>query len=63
MRKRTPNVARLPLAARIAAATAVVSALVCALADSGAGVVGVNEQTRRLEEIFLSLTQNGGEAA
>ena len=38
------------------------AALVCALADSGAGVVGVNEQTRRLEEIFLSLTQNGGEA-
>ena len=33
-----------------------------ALADSGAGVVGVNEQTRRLEDIFLSLTQNGGEA-
>lgn len=29
---------------------------------AGAGVVGVNEQTRRLEEIFLSLTQNGGEA-
>ena len=38
------------------------AALVCALADSGAGVVGVNEQTRRLEEIFLSLTQNGEEA-
>ena len=38
------------------------AALVCALADSGAGVIGVNEQTRRLEEIFLSLTQNGGEA-
>ena len=38
------------------------AALVCALADSGAGVVGVNKQTRRLEEIFLSLTQNGGEA-
>ncbi|MFR2020839.1 MAG: hypothetical protein ACLS6G_10230 [Christensenellales bacterium] len=35
------------------------AALVCA-ADSGAGVVGVNEQTRRLEEIFLSLTQNSG---
>ena len=29
------------------------AALVCALADSGAGVIGVNEQTRRLEEIFL----------
>ena len=38
------------------------AALVSALADGGAGVVGLNEQTKRLEEIFLSLTQNGGEA-
>ena len=38
------------------------AALVSALAEGGAGVVGVSEQTRSLEEIFLSLTQNGGEA-
>ena len=39
------------------------AALVSALAEGGAGVVGLAEQTRSLEEIFLSLTQNGGEAA
>ena len=38
------------------------AALVGALAGGGAGVVGLTEQTRSLEEIFLSLTQNGGEA-
>ena len=38
------------------------AALVGALAGGGAGVVGLTEQSRSLEEIFLSLTQNGGEA-
>ena len=38
MRKRTPNVARLPLAARIAAATAVVSALVFVLVSPAVAV-------------------------
>jgi len=33
------------------------------LAESGAGVVGLATQTKSLEEIFLSLTQNSGEVA
>lgn len=37
--------------------------LVRALADSGAGVVGLTMQSKTLEEIFLSLTQNNGEVA
>lgn len=39
------------------------AALVALLAESGAGVVGLTAQTRNLEEIFLSLTQNRGEVA
>ena len=39
------------------------AALVSALAESGAGVVGLTAQTRSLEEIFLSLTRNSGEVA
>ena len=39
------------------------AALVAALAEHGAGVVGLTAQTRNLEEIFLSLTQNRGEVA
>ena len=39
------------------------AALVAALAENGAGVVGLTAQTRNLEEIFLSLTQNRGEVA
>ena len=39
------------------------AALVCTLAESGVGVVGLTAQTKNLEEIFLSLTQNNGEVA
>ena len=39
------------------------AALVALLAENGAGVVGLTAQTRNLEEIFLSLTQNRGEVA
>ncbi len=39
------------------------AALVSALAEHGAGVVGLTAQTRNLEEIFLSLTQGSGEVA
>ena len=39
------------------------AALVAALAENGAGVVGLTAQTKNLEEIFLSLTQNSGEVA
>ena len=39
------------------------AALVSALAENGAGVVGLTAQTKNLEEIFLSLTQNSGEVA
>ena len=42
---------------------AALAALVCALAERGAGVVGLTAQTKSLEEIFLSLTQNSGEVA
>ncbi len=35
--------------------------LVRRLADQGAGVVGVSRRTKTLEEIFLSLTENGKE--
>ena len=41
----------------------VLAALVSVLAQSGAGVVGVTSQTKNLEEIFLSLTQDRGEVA
>ena len=34
------------------------AALVSALSENGAGVVGLTAQTKNLEEIFLSLTQN-----
>ena len=40
-----------------------VAALVCTLAAGGAGVVGLAAQTKSLEDIFLSLTQNPGEVA
>ncbi len=40
---------------------AALSALVGALAAGGAGVVGIAPQSKSLEEIFLGLTQNGGE--
>ena len=54
MRKRTPNVARLPLAARIAAATAVVSALVCALALCvGCTQVKVDEDSPRIADVCM----------
>ena len=39
------------------------AALVCALAESNAGVVGLTTQSKTLEDIFLSLTQNNGEVA
>ena len=39
------------------------AALVCALAERGAGVVGLTAQTKSLEDIFLSLTQTSGEVA
>ena len=42
---------------------AALAALVCALAERGAGVVGLTAQTKSLEDIFLSLTQNNGEVA
>ena len=42
---------------------AALAALVCALAERGAGVVGLTAQTKNLEEIFLSLTQTSGEVA
>lgn len=42
---------------------AALAALVCTLAESGVGVVGLTAQTKSLEEIFLSLTQNSGEVA
>ena len=37
------------------------AALVCTLAESGVGVVGLTAQTKSLEDIFLSLTQTSGE--
>ena len=42
---------------------ALLAPLVAALADSGAGVVGLTAETKTLEEIFLGLTQKSGEAA
>ena len=42
---------------------AALAALVCALAERGAGVVGLTTQAKNLEEIFLSLTQTSGEVA
>ena len=42
---------------------AALAALVCTLAERGAGVVGLTAQTKSLEDIFLSLTQNSGEVA
>ena len=42
---------------------AALAALVCALAERGAGVVGLTAQTKSLEDIFLSLTQTRGEVA
>ena len=39
------------------------AALVCTLAERGVGVVGLTAQTKSLEDIFLSLTQNNGEVA
>ena len=42
---------------------AALAALVCALAERGAGVVGLTAQSKNLEEIFLSLTRNSGEVA
>ena len=42
---------------------AALAALVCALAERGAGVVGLTSQTKSLEDIFLSLTQTSGEVA
>lgn len=41
----------------------ILAVLVRNLAESGAGVVGLTTQTKSLEEIFLSLTQNSGEVA
>lgn len=42
---------------------ALLAPLVAALADSGAGVVGLTAEAKTLEEIFLGLTQKSGEAA
>ena len=42
---------------------AALAGLVCALAERGAGVVGLTAQTKSLEDIFLSLTQTSGEVA
>ena len=42
---------------------ALLAPLVAALADGGAGVVGLTAETKSLEEIFLGLTQKNGEAA
>ena len=54
MRKRTPSAARPPLAARIAAATAVVSALVCALAlCAGCTQVKVDEGSPRIADVRM----------
>ena len=39
------------------------AALVSTLAENSVGVVGLTAQTKNLEEIFLSLTQNHGEVA
>ncbi len=39
------------------------AALVSTLAGNGAGIVGLTTQSKNLEEIFLSLTQNSGEVA
>lgn len=39
------------------------AALVSTLAGNGAGIVGLTTQSKSLEEIFLSLTQNSGEVA
>ena len=39
------------------------AALVCTLAESGVGVIGLTAQTKSLEDIFLSLTQTSGEVA
>ena len=39
------------------------AALVSTLAENGVGVVGLTAQTKNLEDIFLSLTQNNGEVA
>ena len=39
------------------------AAIVRTLAENGAGVVELTAQTKSLEEIFLSLTKNGGEVA
>ena len=41
----------------------ILAVLVRNLAESGAGVVGLTTQTKSLEEIFLSLTQNSREVA
>ena len=37
--------------------------LVRILSENGVGVVGLTAETKSLEEIFLSLTQHGGEVA
>ena len=44
-------------------AMSALAALVSTLAENGVGVVGLTAQTKNLEEIFLSLTQNNGEVA
>lgn len=52
----TPRCLQLPALPETALAE-----LVRRLADQGAGVVGVTRRTKTLEEIFLSLTENGKE--
>lgn len=52
----TPRCLQLP-----ALPEASLAELVRRLADQGAGVVGVTRRTKTLEEIFLSLTENGKE--
>lgn len=55
---RQPNLLKLP-----PLSDEILAVLVRDLAESGAGVVGLTTQTKSLEEIFLSLTQNSGEVA
>ena len=55
---RQPNLLELP-----PLSDEILAVLVRDLAESGAGVVGLTTQTKSLEEIFLSLTQNSGEVA
>lgn len=58
VKKSSPGVLELP-----ELSDEMLAALVRTLAENGAGVVELTAQTKSLEEIFLSLTKNGGEVA